>query len=107
MSLREELSACIAGANHVAGTREDCDVARFLRDHGQALVEALADAERYRYLSDRVFYAPDRFRCIHLENLAVELRGKGGQSGGDLLTECIDQAIDLARTMAGSGGGNE
>jgi hypothetical protein len=57
----------------------------------QAADEA-EDAARYRWLVEQVFYAPDRFRCIAIEELAVDLRGKPGQSGGDLLTSCIDTA---------------
>lgn len=51
MSLREELKAVIADSHHVADTHADCDVACFLRDHGQALLEALKCVDALRYLA--------------------------------------------------------
>ncbi|HVI55437.1 MAG TPA: hypothetical protein VM621_10335 [Luteibacter sp.] len=102
MSLREDLEECMRDL--ASGEYSDKRAYALIRDHGQALLEALVDAERYRYLDDKVFYAPDRFRCVQLEQLAVHLRGKEGQSGGDLLTECVDAAI-AARSKTVDGGG--
>lgn len=109
MSLRDELVASIeavADADKRTTDSAAYDLAYsrsfdFLRDHGQALIEAVADAERYRWLRDNddpsgeVPYIT-RQVCNSWGNWVddVELTGAA-----------IDTAIDLARTKASAGVG--
>jgi hypothetical protein len=52
MSLREELKASIQVAEWMKHDSGDTTCGVFLRDHGQALLDAMEDAERYRWLRD-------------------------------------------------------
>jgi len=72
---------------------ESC--ADFLRDHGQALVEALADAERYRWIREIASGDPADF---HYVEDAAFVAANGCPHNFDL-------NIDLARTKASAGGG--
>ncbi len=108
MSMVEELKAC---ASIAAQYKEHEDPFLLVElqemsqelflDHGQALVEALADAERYRWLRDNddpsgeVPYIT-RQVCNSWGNWVDDVALTGA---------VIDTAIDLARTKAGAGGG--
>lgn len=91
---------------------------RFLRDHGQAIVEAVEDAERYRWLRQRM--AVRKEMNMHGEALdALTMRpgmgflkstidpAKGWTMPIFFVEHCerVDTAIDIARTKASAGGG--
>lgn len=53
MSLREELENAIrVSSMPIAGWCREGTCTRLIRDHGQALLDALEDADRYRWLRD-------------------------------------------------------
>lgn len=96
MSMVEELKRRMASIADAESTQADDDYSLasdeayyFLRDHGQALVEAVERGERYR--DALVNIRDSTFRS------AVTLRGYAH----DRLNH-----IDLARTKAGAGGGS-
>ena len=64
----------------------------FLRDHGQALVEAVADADRYRWLKH--WQSPSRIE-IDFDGTGHYLFSKG----------MLDSVIDTARTKVLDGVG--
>jgi hypothetical protein len=88
MSMVEELKE-LQAMIRIQGHIDACAIAAFdfLRNHGQALVEAIADAERYRWLRD-----------LAGNDILEELKVKFHP------TE-FDSTIDLDRTKAGAGGG--
>jgi Xaa-Pro aminopeptidase len=90
----EELKAVLERISASAGRigQDDHYAAIFLRDHGQALVEAVADAERYRWLRD----IKNPAEVTILERVYEDVYVKDGEK--------LDQAIDLARTKASAGG---
>lgn len=97
----EELKACIELNDRIASNWEWEDTynracADLIRDHGQALVEAVADAERYQFLKEH--HTQKWFDKKSMDPVSVEFDFEG--EGHD-----IDAAIDLARTRAGAGGG--
>lgn len=51
MSLREELERVVKDASHEKYTGQDARSVAFLRDHGQALVEALQDSDRLDWVA--------------------------------------------------------
>jgi hypothetical protein len=85
----EELKACIISAHDVEDTRQDCDVARFLRGNGKALVEAV---EQNEALWEIVCLNIDNFRDLPLTDgyyakwlkraEALLARAKAGAGGG-------------------------
>ena len=79
----EELKACIAASKDIEDTRQDCDVARFLRDHGKALFALKAHAERYRFLRD----------TENMNGFWIA-RGKFGEGCSYWYGEPADSAID-------------
>lgn len=94
MSMVEELKACISRQQEYgdAETGHHWDVFasaayRLIRDHGQALVEALADAERYRFIREHSYV---EFTCDSPRNVYMT-------------NEQFDSSVDLARTKAGAG----
>jgi hypothetical protein len=95
----EELKAAIAQAVDNAkwfdhGSPDESTGDRFLRDHGQALVEALADAERWRHAR----------ACPVLWHPVVSaLPNLTGWKTPRMMDDYID--ADLARTKASAGGG--
>lgn len=93
MSMVEELKRRMASIADAEAAQTDYDYSLasdeayyFLRDHGQALVECVRDAERYRWL---------RYQNHRDVSSIFDM-----EYGCD-----FDQAIDLARTKAGAGGG--
>jgi len=107
MSMVEELKTVIADANHVADTRADCDVARFLRDHGQALVELVKDSERIDWVESKFSEGIHIEGCFSGSCSAANLRPCASVFYGQDLEEAttIRKAIDLARNKAADGDG--
>ena len=112
----EELKEMIASADHVADTRADCDVARFLRDHGQALVEAVSLSDAAKWLTDNVgcnLISDDDGRWAVSTSGFQPVPEDGGFTETVSITSFVDpeewkpsilEAIDLARTKASAGG---
>jgi hypothetical protein len=105
MSMVEELKAAIASVRDAyaktdtRGSSEAYDLAYsrafdLIRDHGQALVEAVADAERWRHAR----------ACPAIWHPVVSaLPNLTGWKTPRMMDDYID--ADLARTKAGAGGG--
>jgi hypothetical protein len=90
----------------------------FLRDHGQALLEALVDADRYRWLRQRMSVRREmNMDGEALETLAMRpglgfLKSTIAPSQGWTMPiffkehcEKVDRAIDTARSKTVDGGG--
>lgn len=90
----------------------------FNGDHGQALVECVRDAERYRWLRDRMQVRTEllmqgpardalsmRVGFMFLDYTNDPASGWTCPQNFDRCREKVDTAIDLARTKAGAGGG--
>jgi hypothetical protein len=90
--MREDLDRLLS-----PGFREHDAYKVFLRDHGQALVEALADAARGEWmLRNASWMRYEDFTAMYVElPMDVHLHSYGLRR----------EAIDLARTKASAGGG--
>ena len=96
----EELKAVLSRVRTSDGriSQDDHYASIFLRDHGQALVEALADAERYRWLRDE---AGETYDGPYIAGKkAKPFAGEGWLTGED-----ADTSIDTARSKTVDGGG--
>ena len=101
----EELKAAIeavrdADAKKASSEAYDLAYSRafdLLRDQGQALVEALADAERYRYVRRKEAWREVQENPHHGSISAIYV-GRGDHGSADAMdTEELDKAIDTAR----------
>lgn len=101
MSMVEELKACISSAHDIEDTRQDCDVAMFLRERGQALVECVERAMRYEAVRKM---NPPTFTKVYMENVKTNI-------AFDTLVDAwafnngYPSLLDPSRTKAGAGGG--
>lgn len=101
MSLREDLgkareAATLYDVHGVMPTWAKMAMVDFLRYHGQALIEAVLDAERYRWLMDNAtIEAP--FGAVSMKTVPPDEPGHA--------KILWDSAIDTARSKTVDGGG--
>lgn len=93
MSLREELHKVVSDV--FAGKDVTEESLNFLYDHGQALVEAVADADRWREFR-RMSVTVDQDALAAFE-AALPV--------GDITEADLDAALDFARSKTVDGGG--
>lgn len=91
MILREELERLLAGP---MSPQHEVACANFVRYHGQAMLEALKDAERYRELK----------RSVNLvDHNDWQWDSEDDYEGTE--QESLDSRLDLARSKTVDGGG--
>jgi hypothetical protein len=98
MTVRDELESAIELHGRIASNWEWEDTynracAELIRDHGQALLEALEDAERYRFIRSGVRRAGFDMGGNHHYSFSHDVMGVRGPS--------FDAAIDTARRGGG------
>jgi hypothetical protein len=99
MSLREELEKAMRAQEHyeatgVMPTWAKMAMVNFLRDHGHALLESVADAERYRHVRDS--QGMTGFWICH---------GIFGEGASRWTGKHADRQLDAARSKTVDGGG--
>jgi hypothetical protein len=90
MSLLEKLELVVADIE--SGRYTDMRIIRFLRDHGQALLEAVEDAARYRHLRSEHVETWFDAKTHEPTTCSIDFEGQGHD---------IDAALDLWITKSG------
>ena len=90
-ALRDELTALIAVAKNDLGDLSP-DLLGFVRDHGPALLAALDDAERYRFIREHAGILRPKVQCVFWKDVGVDGHWANVWDGLSL-----DAAIDAAR----------